>query len=367
MSNVKLAALFARKGYDAIVALSPVNVLYLSGANIHTQRSIPDRLALVLWPADSDPSLLVCTIEESQARRQSRIKDVRSYFEFKESPIQLLANTIKEKRLDRGRIGIEKRYITAEYFDELVRSLPDVTFDSCDRDLDLLRAVKSAGEIELLKNAAICTDKAIATAYEGASEGRDEKYVADAMRSALFQNGAEELAFLHLGAGEHSIEAHHTVCDKKLKKGDIMRVDIGGSFGGYYSDLARTAVVGEASANQAKAYKALWDVMEEVIGAIVPGAPAKTLYNIYKTRFEEQGFAVRMSHVGHSLGIKLHEQPMLTPYEEHILEPNMVLEIELVHIEDGSRYHNEDQVIVMPGGHEVVSRTRDWNRLFEIH
>jgi Xaa-Pro aminopeptidase len=148
------------------------------------------------------------------------------------------------------------------------------------------------------------------------------------MRTALFQNGADELTFLCLGAAEHSVESHHTACTNKLKPGDILRVDVGGSFDGYYSDLARTAVVGKPSPSQAKAYKALWDVMEKVIEAVRPGIPSKHLYKIYKDRFEELGPGVRMPHVGHCLGIKLHEQPMLTPFKERLLEPNMVLMIE---------------------------------------
>jgi Xaa-Pro aminopeptidase len=328
MINERLNWLLASRGYDAIVALSLENVLYLSWANILTQRLIPDRLAVVLWPAKSHPVLMVCTIEQTLVCTQSRIKDVRGYVEFKESPMALFVDTLKEKHLERGRIAFEKCYIGAEYFEQLVRVLPCVTFEPCDRELDLLRAVKSSDEIELLKKAAIATDKAIASGYEGASNGCDERRVAELMRTALFQNGADELTFLCLGAAEHSVESHHTACTNKLKPGDILRVDVGGSFDGYYSDLARTAVVGKPSPSQAKAYKALWDVMEKVIEAVRPGIPSKHLYKIYKDRFEELGPGVRMPHVGHCLGIKLHEQPMLTPFKERLLEPNMVLMIE---------------------------------------
>lgn len=365
--NAKLPSLLQSRQWDAIVASSPVNVLYLSGANVQTQRLIPDRLALVLWPSNSDPVFIVCSIEESLVRTQSRIRDIRTYTEFRQPPIDSLIQVIKERKLERGRIAIETHHINAAYYVELTNGLPQAKLESCDGELDKLRSVKSEEEIRILTAAALATDKAIAAGYQKASLSSTEKHLADSMRSTLFRNGADEVSFLCLGSGEHSIESHHAACSKKLSSGDIVRVDIGGLFGGYYSDLARTAVVGKPKPGQMEAYRALWDVMEEVIAAVRPGIPARSLYEIYRTRFESLGLDIRMPHVGHSLGMKLHEFPMLTPFEEQLLEANMVLEIELVHITDGSLYHNEDQVVVTANGHEVVSRTANWSRLFEIH
>ena len=57
---------------DAALAISMENVFYLSGAWISTQKAIPDRLAIVVWPREGEPALIVCAIEESLARRDSR-------------------------------------------------------------------------------------------------------------------------------------------------------------------------------------------------------------------------------------------------------------------------------------------------------
>jgi Xaa-Pro dipeptidase len=366
LESNRLASLFDKGGYDAVVVLSPVNVTFLSGARILTQRLIPERLAIVLWPATSAPTFIICSIEETLVRAESAISDIRGYVEFKDAPVKMLADVIAEKGLQRGRIGLEKSYISADHFGQLCQLLPEATFGGCDRQLDLIRAIKSKEEIEILAAAAVATDEAIAAGYQSAKPGRDERFVAETMRSSLFQRGADELAFLCLGAGAHCIEAHHTPCSYQLEAGHIMRVDIGGSFSGYYSDLARTAVVGKPTSAQEQAYGALWDVMEEVIDAVKPTVPARQLYQIYKSGFEKRGLPIRMPHVGHSLGIKLHEKPMLMPYEDTVLQANMVLEIELVHVDAGNLYHNEDQVVVTDTGHKIVSRTRDWSRLFRI-
>lgn len=366
MLEKRFENLMEREKFDGIVALSPVNVLYLSGVILDTQKLIPDRLAIVVWPATSAPALIICSIEETLTRAQSRIEDIRTYVEFKESPIEVLAKVIKEKHLDKARIGIEKRYIHVEYFEEIRSALPDVCFVGCDRELDIVRSVKSADELALLRRAAMATDKAIAQGFGESHVGCDERFIADRMRDAMYKNGAEEMTFLCMGGGNHSIESHHHACDLKLKLGDVLRVDIGGCFKGYFSDMARTAVMGRPGNSEAAAYQAVWDVMEAVIDAVKPGIEARELYLIYKNQFTARGLDIRMSHVGHSLGIKLHELPILTPFEKQILEPDMVFQIELVNVTGGNLYHNEDQVVVTTKGHEVVSRSRDWSRLFQI-
>ena len=77
-------------GLDAVVAVSQPNVFYTSGAYILTQVSIPDRLAMTVLPASGDDALLVCNIEESLARQESWIDDVRSYVEFAEAPFGII-------------------------------------------------------------------------------------------------------------------------------------------------------------------------------------------------------------------------------------------------------------------------------------
>ena len=75
------------KHLDAIIAFSLENFYWLSGTYITTMQSIPDRLGAVVCILDEDPVLLTCSIEEMQVRAESWIKDVRTYEEFKESPI----------------------------------------------------------------------------------------------------------------------------------------------------------------------------------------------------------------------------------------------------------------------------------------
>ena len=75
-----------------------------------------------------------------------------------------------------------------------------------------------------------------------------------------------------LGAGPNAALAHPFAANLTLREGDIVRCDVGGSYSGYYSDLARTAVVGRANSQQAEIYAKLWEIHEETIAAARPGA-----------------------------------------------------------------------------------------------
>ena len=147
-----------QSGFDVVVATSMWNVFYTSGAYIHTQVSIPDRLALTVLPKKGDDAFLVCNIEESLARDESWIKDVRSYVEFAQSPIALLVDVLKEKGFADARIGIEKRHLTAIYYEELAKALPKAKIGAADDVLEHTRSIKTPGEIERYRQAGLATE-----------------------------------------------------------------------------------------------------------------------------------------------------------------------------------------------------------------
>lgn len=153
-------------GLDALVAVSMDNVYYSSGTLILTQRMIPTRLALVVWTPTGEPTMIVCSLEESQVRSESWIKDVRGYMEFVESPIALLAQILTEKGLDHRRVGVETRALATRYYRELATLLPHASLVDGDEVFDRVRMIKSPEEIALLAGGARATGTAIRTAFE---------------------------------------------------------------------------------------------------------------------------------------------------------------------------------------------------------
>lgn len=364
IDSTRIRVLMEEAGLDAVVAASPENVLYMSGVNILTQRLIPDRLALCLWSREGDPAMLVCIHEEPQARRDSHIQHIHTYFEFKESPIEAAARVLRSMGLSTGRIGLEKRFVTAHYYEEWLAHLPRVTTAAADGLFDALRAIKSQQEVALLETVALITDRAVRSAFEMARPGDSERDVAAAIRQRLFEYGADELRPLMLGAGRNSPFIHQLPTSYRLGAGDLCRVDLGAIKQGYQSDIARTAVGGLATERQRDAYRRLWGVHEEVIASIHPGITGADVYATYSRVSQVRGVFRRRPHIGHGLGLGMHEAPFLTPGSTQRLEVGMVMCVEYTHACEDELYHIEDTVEVTPEGCRVLSRAADWSELF---
>jgi len=323
----------AQSDFDVVVAASPENTWYLSEAVIDTQRTLPERLALVAWPKHGEPVHIVCTNEQIQARRDSWIPELRGYIEYKESPMGHLAQALSEKGAAQGTIGIEKRFLTAHYFEQLAELLPRARFVEVGPFFDRVRAIKTPEEIARMEHAAQATERAIREAFEAARPGMTERQVGVALSSALVRNGADYQAFQVLAAGHNTTTTHHRAGDYVIQRGDLMRTDFGGIFpGGYYSDLARTVCVGRPRPDQEDLYKAIWEEHERLIRMMRPGLPCEDLYYAHKRAWEQRGWPMVRPHIGHSIGIGLHQYPLLRPGEKAVLEPGMCMAMEPNHI-----------------------------------
>ena len=356
MNARRFEVLLAESGLDAVIANSLENVSYLSGARMVMQRLIPDRLALLLWPADGDPAIVVCKGEDVACRDDCRIADMRSYTEFVTSPMDLLADVIAEKGLAKGRLGLELHSLPASYVNQMRERLPGATLVDCGDLMDQARMIKTPEEIEALAAAGRATERAIRGAFERASVGESEKKVADDIAAGVTAAGADVLNFMFLGTGTRSFEWHARPGATRLESGQVLHTDVAGNFIGYWSDLARTAFVGSPSPRQRDIYGRLYQTHVETLDAIRPGLRAGDLFSICQAAYKRVGLPFQMAHIGHGLGLGLHEYPMLKPSTDELLQPGMVLCIEPAYLDPGvAGYHIEDLVLVTDNGREVLS------------
>lgn len=367
MTIHRIQEMARKENLDGIIVSSFQNVCYLSGAVISTQNLIPQRLAAVVATTyEQQPTLVVCTIEESLVAKESKIQDIRGYEEFNESPIAVIAEVARAKGLAHGTIGVEKKALTASDYEQLCGQLPGARFVGINDLLDRMRMIKTPAEIEHLRAISLATDHAIRHAYEAARIGATEIDVLHTLVSDLIQSGAEELPFLCLGAGPNEAYTHPYAGDYTLAEGDIIGCDVGGKWRGYFSDLARVAVIGKATCHQEEQYRKLWEIHEETIAAIRPGLRASELYWRCVDSFKQKGLTLSLSHIGHSLGLTLHEQPMLCPTDHTELQEGMVLAVEPATVDATGKYHTEDLIEVTALGPRLLSRSADWSRLLVV-
>lgn len=352
-----LKGLAKAEGLDAIIAMSPENFAYASGAYILTVKSIRPRQAFAVLPASGEAFAVVCKIEESLTRSETWISDIRTYIEFVDYPIDSLVEALKSKGLTNGRFGLDLDYIPASSHERLVEMLPDVTFVNTTETIAAVRAVKSPSEITLLETASKQTHRAVLDAMAASKLGDTERQMADRIANNIINYGADGTLFLCFASGERTPHPHAIAqSDIIPREGEMIRFDVGGTYGAFASDFARTYSAGSPTLMQKQVYRALVESQEATIQAVKPGILAEDLFYICKDEFAKRGLPFHFPHIGHSFGVELHESPMLRPGDKTPLVPGMIINIEPpARDETGSMYHTEDLVLVTDTGYRLLT------------
>jgi methionyl aminopeptidase len=177
-----------------------------------------------------------------------------------------------------------------------------------------------------------------------------------------------------------NFEVVHGIPSKKRKlvQGDLMKLDFGVVYKGYYGDSARTVPVGAVSAEARALIDATRQSLSQAISAVVSGNRIGDIGHAVQSFVEPKGFAVVRDFVGHGIGKKLHEQPQVPNFGEPgtgmKLRPGMVLAIEpmvnvgthqveileddwtAVTLDRKLSAHFEHTVVVTENGPEVLTR-----------
>lgn len=294
----ELSSLAASRNLAAVVAMSPENFVYASGANIETVAALRPRQAFAIFPAGGAPFIVVCTMEESQTVAESWIGDIRGYTEFAEDPVGRLAEELKREGLNRGLIGLDMDYIPAADFARLQAALPGVTFVNTTEAIAAIRAIKNESEVAHLEWAAKQTHRAVLDAMRDSRLGDDERQIVNRIGKGMLDLGADALGFLYFASGDRTIHPHAHAIDGRIPKaGDVIRLDVCGKYGPFMSDFARTYSAGDPTAAQKEIYANLVACEIHAIEAIRPGVTAEDIYFACAEEFKRRAwsFTCRMS------------------------------------------------------------------------
>jgi len=165
---------------------------------------------------------------------------------------------------------------------------------------------------------------------------------------------------------------------KKLAEGDLIKLDFGVVYKGFYGDSARTVPVGRISDEAQRLIEATRESLHQGIAAVQVGNRIGDIGYAVQTLVEKRGFSVVRDFVGHGIGKKLHEQPQVPNFGERgtgmKLRPGMVLAIEpmvnagthkveildddwtAVTLDRKLSAHFEHTVVVTENGPEVLTR-----------
>lgn len=198
--------------------------------------------------------------------------------------------------------------------------------------------LKSLQEIELMRQAGRIVGEVLYELSQAVKPGITTAQLDILAVRCIRKNNAEP-AFLGYNGFPASIcvsvneELVHGIPGlRRLKNGDIVSIDVGVRYKGYYGDAAATFPVGKVSSSAAQLIEVTRESLNRAIKKAIPGNRLYDISYAVQSYVESQGFSVIRSYVGHGIGSRLHEEPQVPnfgmPGKGPLLEPGMVLAIE---------------------------------------
>lgn len=319
------ASLATRAGLAGLVITPGYDMRYLLGSRAETF----ERLTALVLPAAGEPTVVLPRLELASLKDSAALElglSVRDWVDG-DDPYALVGAALG---LGDGpaRVAVTDS-MPALHLLPLAAELGVMPVLATDV-LRELRMVKEAAEIDALRAAGAAIDRVHARVPSFLVPGRTEADVAADISEAIVAEGHSEVAFVIVGSGPHGADPHHGYSDRALVQGDIVVVDIGGTYApGYHSDSTRTYSIGEPSSDVAQQYSVLQRAQRAAFDAVRPGVTAQQVDAAARDVLASAGLAEYFVHrTGHGIGLCVHEEPYIVAGNDLPLAAGMAFSIE---------------------------------------
>lgn len=357
----------AAVGLSGMLLLSEADVRYFSGFHTLFWQS-PTRPWFLFVPVEGKPIAVIPEIGAA-LMRQTWVDDIRTWAAPapEDDGISLLTGLLAPLADKGAKLGVMKGHETALRmplgdYERLIAGLPGLKIEDCTPIMRGLRMVKSEREIEKLKRICAIGSDTFAEVPMLAHEGQAFADTFRAFRREALLQGADDVPYLVGGADQGG---YHDVISppsrRPLQKGDIMMLDTGMTWDGYFCDFDRNWAIGRADDASRRAYDVLWRATEAGLAAARPGASCADLFRAMQAVIAEmdQGGSTDgdVGRLGHGLGMQLTEWPSHVGWDQTVIEENMVLTLEpSLSYGDGRIMVHEENIVVRGGGAELISQ-----------
>ncbi|MDR1961069.1 MAG: aminopeptidase P family protein [Gracilibacteraceae bacterium] len=339
-----LRAAMGREGVDAVLAESAANVYYMSGFT-------------------GTSGALLITAGEQYLLTDSR------YLEQAEIEAVGFAARDTQKNFF-GRMagivppdavwGLEDEAMTISRHAAWREAFPQARERRFSAFLTAARQVKDTKELEIMRRGVAVTDEAFRYILGEMGAGVTENYIARRIEYFLRDHGASMPAFTFIVAsGARGAMPHGTATDKPLSVGDLVVMDFGGVFSGYHSDFTRTVCVGRADAWQREIHAVTLEAQLAGVAALRAGRSGREVDAAARDVIRAAGYGEYFTHsLGHSLGLEIHEKPVLSEKEDARLEAGMLITVEPgIYLPGRGGVRIEDVALVTESGAEVLTQS----------
>jgi Xaa-Pro aminopeptidase len=274
----------------------------------------------------------------------------------------------EELGISRGRIGID--HVSMLVLSKLKEALPKAEFVNGDHCVLDAQVVKNSEEIKCMRVSSQIASYAMDMAINSIDAGvRECEVLAEAMY-CLYSNGMEvPQCNLIVTSGDGTAPLRRFASDRKINWGELVFLDLGGCFNGYFSDFTRVVIFGKPNERQKEIYRAVHQMMMEIQRTMKPGVSNTEVNEAARKVVIDRGFKGHdyLGLLGHSIGVTGLTYPIVGEIaaigSENVtkLEPGMIFSMEpgifIPNTPGGGGVRLEDTILVTEDGNEVLTKT----------
>jgi Xaa-Pro aminopeptidase len=337
----KLIAHLKKESIDAFLVRKKENIAYLTGAR-------GEDAVLFVW-----------------AKGNVLITDFRYEEEYKKSAEKCSVRIAKNKNLQEiiaetcfetrsNNIGFEADSFTYQAYASLKKRLGKRKLIPLTQVVENLRVLKDNGEIQCIRQAckygAQLMNHAIKVAEPGASENSVKRIIeAYALKNDICLAGFDII----VASGPNASMPHAAASERRIKRQEMVTIDLGAMYFSYNSDLTRTVFLGRINHKYLHTYNIVL-----AIENLKPGVYAKDIDAVSRQYISNRGMGSFFIHsLGHGIGRETHEIPAISQNSKIKLEKDMVITIEPgIYIPGWGGIRIEDTVLITEDGCEVLTK-----------
>lgn len=266
-----------------------------------------------------------------------------------------VAKQVKEMKI--ARLGFEQQHLSFGFYN-MFRNLLDSDLVPTYDLVEDLRMVKSKDEIEKLKVAAEITDHAYMHILNFIRPGLTELSVSDELQRFIKENGGTTTTFDPIVAsGLRSSLPHGRASEKIIEEGDMVTIDFGANYKGYWADISRTVALGEPSKKMKEIQKVVLTSFRHCAANLKAGLTDQEVDKLMRNHLIESGYnEVSGTGTGHGIGLEVHEKPLFSVQVEKELKAGMTITIEPgIYLPDIGGARVEDVFLITEEGGEVLT------------
>ncbi len=273
---------------------------------------------------------------------------------------EVMLESIKELGLENKVIGLELDYLPINYYNQLKEYLPKAEFVNISELFIYSRSIKTEEEIDIFRKLCSVADNAFYEVSKIVKIGISEQELSQCFKDNVIKSGIcvpSSWSMFSTGANGARLTIPE---DGIIKEGHVVKYDAGvnAAFDFYTTDTSRAWVMDGADSKLYKLKDRLYEAQRLMIKSAKPGLPINELFNIGFNHVKEKYSCYKRGHLGHSIsmGPQTAENPYINNSETRVLEPGMILAMEVpCYIENFNGFNIEDMVLITEKGAEVLT------------